>query len=188
MNKKELREKALHKRDQLKNEERILYSKDIMKQLLDMPELKKATHILAYASFRSEVDTDSFLEWCLQNKKELYLPKTDAKKRTMDFYRVEKLSSLVDGYQGIREPLVTNKFEPDKKQMSDYLVMIMPGVAFDIEGNRIGYGGGYYDRYLETYGTYINRTMMIAYDVQCVEPIQVEQCDIRPQVIVTNRR
>lgn len=188
MTKKQLRIEALAKREQIAEEIRKVWSEDIMKQVTDSSVFQKATHMLSYASFRSEVFTDQLHEQCWQAGKRLYLPRTEPVENRMNFYEVSKDTPLIKGYQGIREPSGGMCFQPTRKKKDDFILMIMPGVAFDEEGNRIGYGGGYYDRYLEQYGKYIDASVMVAFDVQRVASIPTEQCDIRPQWLVTNRR
>lgn len=186
--KNQLRTEALERRNDIGKRQREIWSEEIVNRIIRLPVFQKATHILSYASFRSEVITDSLHEVCWQEKKLLYLPKTEPREKRMVFYRVSKENPLVKGYQGIREPSGGDIFAPAQKKKNEYILMIMPGVAFDEQGNRIGYGGGYYDRYLEQYGEYIDASVMVAFDVQRVVSIPTEQCDKRPQWIVTDRR
>ena len=66
--------------------------------------------------------------------------------------------------------------------------MLLPGLAFDLEGNRVGYGGGYYDRYLSRHDGAGLHTVAVAYDFQVVERLEAESFDKRPELIVTERR
>jgi 5-formyltetrahydrofolate cyclo-ligase len=66
--------------------------------------------------------------------------------------------------------------------------MLMPGAAFDDKGNRIGYGGGYYDRFLSQMGRYIGNRFMLAFEMQWVKEVEAEACDIRVNRILTDRR
>lgn len=188
MTKEQLRSEIIKRRDEIKEEWRKSWSEDIICQVIHLPAFQRATHIFSYASFRSEVITDKLNEKCLQDGKHLLLPKTEPSGRRMDFYEVKEMSSLVQGYQGIREPSGGIPFSPEQKKAEEILFMVMPGVAYDEEGNRIGYGGGYYDRYLARYGEYIDESVMVAYEVQRARQIHAEWCDIRPSQIVTNRR
>lgn len=188
MTKKEIREYALQKRDQITDELRKQWSEDICHKIQKMDEFIMATHVLSYASFRSEVITDSLHQCCWEKKKHLYLPKTNPKSKRMDFYEVKDKTMLTKGYQQILEPSGGDVYIPSKRNEKDIVIMIMPGVAFDKMGNRIGYGGGYYDRYLEQFQCFIDCTVLAAFEVQVVERIPREQCDILPMKIVTNSR
>lgn len=188
MEKEQLRKIALERRNRIGDKLRKSWSEDITVQVKRLPAFQEATDVLSYSSFRSEVLTDSIHRWCWQMGKRLYLPKTEPIGKTMDFYEVKEYTPLVRGYQGIWEPAGGECFIPEKKSRDTFIFLIMPGAAYDEKGNRIGYGGGYYDRYLARYGEYIDRTVMIAFDVQLVESIPSEQWDIRPQSIIINRR
>lgn len=188
MTKEQLRTIALQRRDAIDAEQRRQWSENIWQKIKGLKEFQMATHVLSYASFRSEVDTKHIQEYCWQKGKYYYLPRTNPVDKTMDFYEVTSRQDLVSGYQGIQEPAGGIVFSPADKKKNDKLIMFMPGVAFDDFGNRIGYGGGYYDRYLSCFESYIDRTIFLAFDEQMVETIPAEQCDIRPMKIVTNSR
>lgn len=195
MEKKELRRQMLLVRDRLSIEERRRRSQNVIEKLWQWEPFLQASRVCSYASFRSEVETDCLNERILREGKKLYLPRTNPDTHHMVFYPVEHMEELVDGYQGIREP---REGEPlfdgmgknlnCKEKQAGSIVMLMPGVAFDKEGNRIGYGGGYYDRYLSQYGGRIDSTCMLAFECQRVEKIEAENCDIRPDRILTEGR
>ena len=106
----------------------------------------------------------------------------------MCFFHVEDPGALQKGYQGIYEPEETvqaeRMFSDDSTYNKDDVMMIMPGVAFDGRGNRMGYGGGYYDRYLARYGEKI-MCVLAAFEEQEMTEIPVEKWDVRPARIVT---
>ena len=104
----------------------------------------------------------------------------------MIFYQVEDLSCTEPGYQGIWEPLETTPWNPGEQNQEITVLMIMPGAAFDQFRNRIGYGGGYYDRYLGSYGDSISYKVMLAFAIQQVPEIPAEECDIPADQIITN--
>lgn len=184
MNKKELRKKALENRESILQKDREKWSLQIQREVRNSVWYKEAEAVLSYASFRSEVDTKLINEWILEDGKVLYLPKTYADKKYMEFYQVKELCSLQDGYQGIQEPQENCPFVGKEKKV----LMLMPGVAFDKNHNRIGYGGGYYDRYLQCHGERISHTMLLAFSVQEVELIECEDCDIKPDEIIIEQK
>lgn len=184
--KDEARRRALAVRDALSSEYRKLHSGAIMEDVLQSGQYERARIILSYASFRSEVDTDSLNRETLIRGKELYLPRTYAGEKRMSFYPVRDLSKLSSGYQGILEPQETVSFERRTEEehffAKEEVLMIMPGVAFDERGFRMGYGGGYYDRYLFQYGTGIT-SMLVAFEEQRVSLLPTDEFDVKPDLI-----
>ena len=166
MTKKEMRKKMLSLRDSLSEKERREKSREIAKRLFTSEEFQKAEVVLSYQSFRSEVETTEMNQKIRESGKSLYLPKTYADRKEMAFYRVYSDASL----------------KPEK------VLMLMPGAAIDDKGNRIGYGGGYYDRFLSQMGGYIGSRFMLAFEMQRVKEIDAEACDIRVNRILTDRR
>lgn len=185
MKKNEVRRQALQKRNAIPLHVRNEWSLDIEKQVLELSLYKEATVVLSYASFRSEVQTGYLHEQIIKDGKILCLPKTEVAEKRMDFYPVRKKDELSPGYQGILEPVGKEVFYPSDKER---IVMILPGVAFDVKGNRLGYGGGYYDRYLKKYGSLIEWQIMLAYSEQKIDCIPIEEHDRKPNQIITNRR
>lgn len=186
MEKGEARRQALKKRDAITGEDRERWSLEIQREIREQLWYRQADIVLSYASFRSEVSTEKINEWILADNKQLFLPRTYAYRHRMEFYRVTDLSLLEAGYQGILEP---KESEPPLLLLPDgkNVLMLMPGVAFDENGNRIGYGGGYYDRYLEVYGDRIDNTVLLAFSGQRVPVIESELCDRKPDRIIVNK-
>lgn len=178
--KKQIRREILSIRDALSKEERKKKSDKIKKQLAELPAFEQADQILIYASFGSEVETDAIMELAFRKRKLVFCPRVEGKK--MQFYQITDLSQLVSGYRGIREP---QPERPWQQRPGD--LVIMPGTVFDREGNRIGYGGGFYDRFLEAHPQV--STAAVAYELQLVEAgrIETEETDQKPACIVTEK-
>ena len=136
--------------------------------------------MLLFASFGSEISTDLLLEDALKSGKKVYLPKVADKNIT--FYQIYGPDDLTDGFRGIREPIGETSVYPASEQLEDRTLMIMPGVVFDHNRNRIGYGGGYYDRYLQDKEWM--RTIAIGYQCQMVEQLPAKEWDIRPGQVI----
>ena len=178
--KKQIRREILSIRDALSKEERKKKSDKIKKQLAELPAFEQADQILIYASFGSEVETDAIMELAFRKRKMVFCPRVEGRK--MQFYQITDLSQLVSGYHGIREP---QPERPWQQRPGD--LVIMPGTVFDREGNRIGYGGGFYDRFLEAHPQV--STVAVAYELQLVEAgrIEMEETDRKPACIVTEK-
>lgn len=109
---------------------------------------RNSAQILSYFPYSSEIDTSLINERVLADGKQLYLPRCADKDGNMDFYRVESLNNLCTGAYGIREP------DPGLCAKASYFsgaVCVVPGLSFDRRGFRLGYGKGYYDRFLEKF-------------------------------------
>lgn len=181
--KKRFRVAALAARDSLTPEQRKSYSDRIIKNLTSLSCYQNADAILTYISFRSEVDTFLLLERALADGKAVFAPKVIGKE--MDFYRIFSADDLSAGYQGILEPAGGQLFaEWNADYTSQYGLICLPGAAFDRACHRIGYGGGFYDRYLHDLQMRFV-TAALAYDCQIFEEIPWETHDICPERIIT---
>ena len=173
--KKDIRRKILTIRDNLSKDERHIKSKTIINQLINLQAFQTADCIYCYVNYRSEVETKEFIELCFQQKKKVAVPKICDNE--MKFYYINCLSDLEDGYRGIPEPKT-------KALASDYkALVIMPGAAFDKQRNRIGYGKGFYDTYLEKHSSH--STVALAFSCQIVSTIAADMHDIKPDIIIT---
>lgn len=184
--KKRFRTEALAVRDSLTPEQRKDYSCRIMKNLLSLPCYQEADAILTYISFRSEVDTFPLLEQAFADGKAVFAPKVLGKE--MAFYRIFSRDDLTAGYQGIPEPAGGQLFDIwINDRMSQRVLICIPGAAFDRSCHRIGYGGGFYDRYLGDTACpqmkYV--TTALSFNCQIFEEIPWETHDIRPEQIIT---
>lgn len=159
----------------------------ITQNVLSLLSVQKAEYVLCYASYKSEVQTDILIKELLKEGKKVYLPRVCGEK--MDFYRIRSLIDLIEGYKGIPEPeaACTERFtrtmwEKDKARV----VMLLPGVAFSESGARIGYGKGYYDRYLSHIPCM--ERISLCYELQMVEAIPADTYDIPMTIIVTEEK
>lgn len=178
--KRQLRREVLARRDALSETQQSAAGKRITESVLTHAWFREAGVILGFASFGSEISTDGILQETLRQGKKLYLPRIAGDE--MVFGRVWDLAYLQTGYKGIREPAASaEQFAGG----TEAVLMLMPGVAFDAGRGRIGYGKGFYDRFLAAHPQLIGRTIGIAHACQLVEQVPCEDTDIRPaQVIV----
>ena len=181
MEKKKVREEIIKKRNDLSAEIKKEYDDLIFKQLIESDIYTKAKKIFTYVSFGSEIDTIKFIKYALNDNKEIYIPKTDKSKKEMIAIRINSLDNMSVDNWGILEPKVVDKNKIGK----DFDLILMPGLAFDRKGNRIGYGGGYYDKYLSQIKETSNK-IVLAYDFQIVNNIENEPHDIKTNYIITN--
>ena len=154
------------------------WSHQITDQVLKLSEFVKAKHILAYADYNHEVMTRYIIEEAWKAGKEVAVPKVVGK--DMIFYRLTDFSQLEPGYFGIPEPV-----RGEIVKWEDAL-MVMPGVAFDPENNRVGYGGGFYDKYLEKHPNL--HAIAIAFELQMYRELPFEEHDIKPEKVVTEKQ
>lgn len=184
MDKKQIRKELLEKRDLLSRENWSKYSKQIEKTILQSKLYKKADSLLLYMDFHGEVGTVSLIEEALLNGKKVYLPKVHENydDNRMDFYKITSTFELVDGYKGIKEPMpnISTCFEYNPEEN---VLMLVPGVAFSSNGYRLGYGKGYYDKYLSNKSNII--TVGLCFSLQLVDDLPVNEFDIPMKYIVT---
>ncbi len=184
-NKDMIRKEIIAKRDSLSEQEILEKSKAIADRLFSLLDYKDADNILIYASMRSEVITDGIIADALKGGKNVFCPKCiDKDNGVMLFYKIDSLDDLKEGYYGIREPEYTSDSEVfDDTKDIDKTLVIVPGVAFDRGGNRIGYKGGYYDRFLSKYPNI--KTIALAYDLQIAFHIPADAHDIPVLKVIT---
>ncbi len=189
ISKEKVRRRALEVRDALAEERRLETSRIIVENLLASEWYRQSEILLSYCSIRSEVDTRELNQRILADRKQLFLPRTEAEEKTMCFYKVEDLKKLKKGNFGVPEPRGSEAVEQVMESgaySKEKILMVMPGVAFDEKGYRLGYGGGFYDRYLQCYGTMLT-SVMIAFTEQETWIIPAEPCDVKPEHMITQK-
>ncbi|MDD4352337.1 MAG: 5-formyltetrahydrofolate cyclo-ligase [Candidatus Gracilibacteria bacterium] len=175
MNKSEIRQTILVKRDALNAVEITDLSFKIGEKLLQHPKFQVAQKILLYAAKGSEVQTLDLIEQALKLGKEVYLPKVEGEE--LRIYGTRGLRDLKGGAFGILEPTLNEELDP-----ADLDLIILPGVAFDQRGYRIGYGKGYYDRLLKKTKAY---TIGLSYDFQFIANLPHEEHDVAVDEVIT---
>ncbi len=175
--KKDIRKQIFAARKNVTDEQAEAWSRKITERVIALPVFQEAERILAYADYNHEVMTRFLIGEAWKAGKDVAVPKVVG--RDMVFYRLKDFAELKPGYYGIPEPE-----EGEVVRWEDAL-MIMPGVAFDRKNHRVGYGGGFYDRFLEKNPQIIR--LAVAFDFQILEEVPIEPTDIFPQMIVTER-
>lgn len=178
--KKQLRKEILTVRNAMTEEERNRADFLITEKVLGHNWFQQAEKILIYVNTGSEVATRMLIEEAFRKKKQVFVPRVHGD--NMQFYRITSFAQLEEGFKGILEPLKgLSEFYYDPKE--ENTLMLMPGVVFDKSRNRIGYGKGYYDKYLKDKP--VLHKMALAYDCQIVDAFEVQEHDLRPDVVIT---
>lgn len=144
--------------------------------------LSATKQVYIYVSYGNEAGTTFLIEKLLQQQQHIVaVPRVNGKE--MDFYRIKEMADLKPGFNGIPEPVsgeIVTKCNG---------IMFMPGLVFDKYHGRIGYGGGYYDRYLSEHKNDNIFKVAIAYDFQVLktEKIIMEEHDIKPDIVITEK-
>lgn len=182
MEKKEMRQAMLAKRLTLAEDERAQAGQLALKQVQKL--LRGNERVMLYMPFRGELDTLIVARWLLEQGGEIVLPLTDKHTRKLTPALVSGLAALQPAAYGILEPARSSceVVEPASLQ-----AVIVPGAAFDQAGYRIGYGGGYYDRFLTRVSAEC-LTIGYGYDWQLVEVLDHDPWDQKLRYIVTDQR
>jgi len=179
MEKKELRKKAKRQITSVSVPYFHECNQKILEKVLDLTAWKEAKTVGVTISRKMEIDTINLIEEGWRAQKIIVVPKTIKETKQMEFYQLRSWDMLEETYAGLLEPITAGE-RPVKKEVIDFLVV--PGLAFDLKGYRIGFGGGYYDRFLTDYkGT----TCAMALNEQIFESVPHDTYDIPVQVIVT---
>ncbi|MCD8329496.1 MAG: 5-formyltetrahydrofolate cyclo-ligase [Lachnospiraceae bacterium] len=177
MTKSEIRRECRARRTAQFEEMRQEKSRRICEYIEKLPLYRESRIIYAYISTQGEVDLSSLIEDAWARGLEVAVPRVHGE--TMDFYQITSWDDLEEGSFHIREPregcpLVTER-EP--------VLFLVPGVAYDTEGFRVGYGGGFYDRYLAAYPMHV--TIGVGFDFQIYPEVPREETDCAMREIVT---
>lgn len=147
----------------------------IQERILGRPQLQCARWVYLYMDYKSEVQTGLLLSECLRMGKHVAVPKVEGNE--MHFYEIEDRTDVREGYRGIPEPCT------DKRIEEEHAFMVVPGVVFSQDRRRIGYGKGFYDRYLHRFPQIY--TCAAAYECQVVEQLPYEEHDVTIRELIT---
>ncbi len=173
-----IRKKLLKIRSGIPDEERISLNRIIQEKALGMKQYREAGCIFIYASAKGEADTSVIITDAISRGKRVGLPRV-INKGVMEFFEITSLSQLKPGYMGIAEP----DSPCEILKSSDADVIFVPGVGFDADLNRLGYGGGFYDRYLSR--DIRGLTAGLSYEVQFGFKFPAEKSDIPLDCLIT---
>lgn len=179
--KKHIRERNKKIRLALSLEEKQEKDEKIRIRVLNLPEYKACETVLCYVSIQAEVDTHKLIESAIADGKTVAAPYCVKGTRDMRFYRIKSIGELYPGTFGVLEPV------PDKSKLVGNFsgsICILPGLAFDMAGFRLGYGGGYYDRFLSQ--KYKGVTVGVCYNECTLTSIRHGRYDISCDVLVTD--
>lgn len=182
MNKAGVREYILGLRADLEENNKKLWDEKIFSLLVEAPSVKKAKNVFIYVSFQKEVDTHSLINYFLAQGKTVAVPLVISKEKGMIAIIIDGISQLTPNKMGILEPVYD---ENRILQPKDIDLLIVPGLAFDKNGGRIGYGGGFYDRYMAKVKENVPR-IAVAYDFQILDFIPMEKHDMKVDYVITN--
>lgn len=180
MDKQAVRTTMKKKRDSEPQNSIVEKSKLIENKLLNHPFYRKARNVLFYVSYGNEVHTHNLIKDALQGEKNVYVPVSDTETKTL---KISYLSSWVD-----LTPSAYSILEPrkEKQRFVPFQIInliIVPGIAFDRKGNRLGHGGGFYDWLICKLPTV--QTIGLAFSFQIVDELPVESSDQKVRMIIT---
>lgn len=175
MNKQELRKSIRDQKRAMSPEEIEARSKALMALFIETESYKSAKTLYGYLPYNQEVRTVPILEQALKDGKRVAVPKVYGDE--MKFLYLDDLSQVAKGYYGIPEPIADEPVADDETAL-----VLMPGLAFDPQGHRIGYGGGFYDKFLSREPDH--PTVALCYSFQVLEKLETEEFDIPVDLVL----
>ena len=154
--------------------------REILRRLLQTEAFRESDLVLCYVSVASEADTRALLSHCFAVGRRVAVPRCESG-GVMRFHEVQSLQSLKPSPLGIPEP----DSSLPAAQCSEKTLCVVPGLLFDLAGHRIGYGGGYYDRFLASFP---GKTVGLCYETLLCERLPREPFDCPVQTIITEKR
>lgn len=174
MNKSLLRKEIRGKKQALTPQQIEVASLDLTEQFCSHPLYREAKTVYAYLSYNQEVRTDPLIRRAWQDGKAVAVPKIIDEQ--MVFLRLEEGDPIAEGYKGIPEPVREVPIHDPTA------LVLLPGLAFDPQGHRLGYGGGFYDRFLSAEP---HPTIALCFDFQMYEHLDCEDHDIPADVVLS---
>ncbi len=197
MDKREIRQEVTDKKNALERDQVEEWSAQLKEKFCSLDAYKEAEAIYFYMSYNSEVQTIPMIEQAILDGKRAAVPimlksgksfnkKGEPKHDYMEFVYLKSMDECVPNFMGIPEPpaeLITE--HPERIADEKEVLILMPGLAFDKEKNRIGYGGGFYDKYLDSHPDTIFHKVALCFDFQIYEHIPTEPHDEKMDLIVS---
>ncbi|MBP3335037.1 MAG: 5-formyltetrahydrofolate cyclo-ligase [Ruminiclostridium sp.] len=180
--KKLLRKVMLQKRKELSDSETAVKNSAITEKLLSLEKVQSAELILSFVSARGEVGTREFISKCLEAGKTVAVPRC-IDGSNMEFCVIHTFDDLEKGMYGIDEP--KQHCEIIKAENAQNSVLIVPALCFNSDGYRLGYGKGYYDRFISRYKGY---TVGVCYSEFMTDDIPVDEYDRCVDIVITEKQ
>jgi 5-formyltetrahydrofolate cyclo-ligase len=178
----DIRRRILQARNAMAGGELASGSRVITRRLTELDQIRRASTLMVYLGFGSEVLTDDLILWGWEEGKRIAVPLCRSVSRELIACRIDGFDELECGHYGIREPKA-DLLRPVPPGEID--AVVVPAVAFDRQGHRLGYGGGYYDRFLP--GAPRATRIGVAFARQIVPEIPASPHDVAVDCIVTER-
>ncbi len=179
--KKAVRQQIRERLEAIPADEREQRSAAVCRLLCQQEEYRRAEILMLFLSMTYEVDTQQLVQQAWADIKRVLAPRVSWDQRRMLPIEIKSLASgLVEGYMGIREPI-----EGPPLPLSEIDLVIVPGLGFDEEGNRLGRGRGFYDRFL-SHPNFHGVSCAVAFEEQVFESIPVDPADVRMDMLVTD--
>jgi len=179
LNKDELRKETIKKLKNIRSDRKTTIEKQLHLILFSSPAWVNSQTIGITISKEFEWNTRPIIEQAWELGKTVCVPKSYPKEKELVFYKLDSYEQLEPSYYQLLEPKITETEQINKKQMD---LLIVPGILFDKDGYRIGFGGGYYDRYLADYP---NETVSLLARAQLIEDLPVHSFDINVNQMIT---
>lgn len=187
--KEEFRSLIRKERNSLTRDIQTTLSSAIQAKFFQLEEYKNSSLVFIYVSVKKEVNTLNMIDRILADGKLLFVPRAEGK--YMNFYQIEDLNSLVISKFGISEPDLSHQVPYTKEAFETVpgiRLMVLPGLAFDTSGNRIGYGAGYYDKYLNSHTEDGFVKIALSYGFQIFDELSNDNYDVKVDKIITPAR
>lgn len=181
MNKNDLRKKVMTKLKKRRQKERRSIELNMLSRLIESSFWKNAHTIGVTIATSIEWDTNMIIKQAWNEGKTVAIPKCLPKTKQLIFYSIKSFSELESGYAQLLEP---NPQLSTLVNKNDIDLLIVPGIVFDKRGYRIGFGGGYYDRFLKNFH---NTTMSLVGDDQFIDKVPINEYDIPVQYLITEK-
>jgi len=178
MDKKALRREIGEKKRAMTSEQIEQASQRLAQRLFATEAYQNAQSIYGYLSYNQEVRTEGILKQALIDGKRVAVPKVFGDE--MKFLWLDNLSLVAPGYYDIPEPIANEPIADD-----ELALVLMPGLAFDPMGHRLGYGGGFYDRYLAEH--HDHKLVALCYDFQMFDHLETESHDIPVDLVIADK-
>lgn len=175
MDKKSLRREIREKKKSMTETQIVCASEDLAKQFLNTRQYAQAKTVYGYLPYNQEVRTVPILQQALKDGKRVAVPKLYGDE--MRFIYIDDFSSLECSDKGIPEPVSDTPVADDPSAL-----VMMPGLAFDPQGHRIGYGGGYYDKFLALEPDH--PTIALCYDFQMLPHLETDTFDVPVDIVL----